>query len=635
MCTLMDQNTQITATFDQFRATAAQEISNLKAGAGTGGMSKGLTLMSAKDFKPTVFSGLRDQDYKPWRKKFITYANLQCTGFPAALEWIENRPDKTDADAIQVLAWEHSAEADPKFWDSLSMTTSDNALIIVESVAKGKGFEAWRCIHERYAPSGGRFELSKMVNVLKRTPCKSMNDLPRAIDDLEKDVNKYNDVTGFSLLPELKLPLLLECLPATHKTELELKYSMGERNYDKIVRDLLTYSKEHKFDHGPRKDPNAMDLDSLQRLARDLDNARRDYQDDIAEAQAGRGNYSEQEWIDHLAQLKPELDETIDWMGKKDGRRPNSTKGTKGGQKGGDAAAVPGGKGWNGQVRERNALIAPPLPGQKDTRTCRWCNNTGHVIKDCRAKADGKPQHPAQIALNRKPLKALDEAQEWEEQGSSEEAMSFEELFAMNDDVICGVCENEFVHDGESTCSGCKSEGLNVINLDAEEMGAMPVNEWDECDDEEDEPAAQRWRQPITSPARTAKEMLRPIMYALTPSESEASNARMVMSPFATSAGARVTPSTAPAFPLTQFPKEQRIVFELDGEPSLREKIESQTVEIRKHFETVTTSPPPGLIDADMPITTMPGHADTVSGVVWVSAADDDSPWGRGAKTTR
>ena len=32
MRTLMDQNTQITATFDQFRATAAQEISNLKAG---------------------------------------------------------------------------------------------------------------------------------------------------------------------------------------------------------------------------------------------------------------------------------------------------------------------------------------------------------------------------------------------------------------------------------------------------------------------------------------------------------------------------------------------------------------------------------------------------------------------------
>ena len=197
-----------------------------------------------------------------------------------------------------------------------------------------------------------------MVNVFKRTPCKSMNDLPRAIDDLEKDVKKYNDVTWFSFSPELKLPLLLECLPATHKTELELKYSMGERNYDKIVRDLLTYSKEHKFEYGPRKDPNAMDLDSLQRLARDLDDARRDYQDDIAEAQAGRGNYSEQEWIDHLAQLKSELDATIDWMGKKDGRRPNSTKGTKGEQKGGNAAGVPGGKGWNGQVRERETL--PP-----------------------------------------------------------------------------------------------------------------------------------------------------------------------------------------------------------------------------------------------------------------------------------
>ena len=87
MQTLMDQNSVITNTFDQFRAMASQEISNLKAAAGRGeGGDTKLTLMSAKDFKPQNFAGLKDLDFKPWRKKFMTYVNLQCPGFRTALE---------------------------------------------------------------------------------------------------------------------------------------------------------------------------------------------------------------------------------------------------------------------------------------------------------------------------------------------------------------------------------------------------------------------------------------------------------------------------------------------------------------------------------------------------------------------
>ena len=298
MQALMDQNANITATFDQFRAMATQEIHNLKA-TGTGASGEtGMKLMSAKDFKPTNFSGLKDQDYKPWRKKFLTYVNLQCAGFRAALEWVEKRGGDIDAQATRELNWNNAAEADPKFWDFLSMTTSDNAQIIVESVEKGRGFEAWRLLHERFAPSGGRFELSKMVNVFKRSQCKNIDELPRAVDDLEKDVKKYNDVTGFKFPEELKLPLLLECLPTSHKSELEMKYTMGQRDYSKVVKDLLTYAKEQRFTH--KKDPNAMDLDSLEKNIRDIDNARREYENDAARAQEGQMEYSQEEWIDYM-----------------------------------------------------------------------------------------------------------------------------------------------------------------------------------------------------------------------------------------------------------------------------------------------------------------------------------------------
>ena len=84
----MDQNAGITSEFDQFRAMVIQEITNLKTAGGgrlSAGMS-GLKLMDLKDFKPQMFSGQRDQEYKPWRNSILTYTNMQCPGFRAALE---------------------------------------------------------------------------------------------------------------------------------------------------------------------------------------------------------------------------------------------------------------------------------------------------------------------------------------------------------------------------------------------------------------------------------------------------------------------------------------------------------------------------------------------------------------------
>ena len=116
MQSLMDQNATITQAFDTFRALATQEISNLKSSGNTGGGGIGtsLKLVDAKDFKPQVFTGQRNQEYKPWRKLFITYANVQCPGFRTALEWIENQKTEIDAIAIDTLNWPHSAEAHPK-----------------------------------------------------------------------------------------------------------------------------------------------------------------------------------------------------------------------------------------------------------------------------------------------------------------------------------------------------------------------------------------------------------------------------------------------------------------------------------------------------------------------------------------
>ena len=138
---LMTQSDKVTAAFDTFRAQATAEINALKtapaSSAGTGGAGGRpleIKLMDLKDFKPTTFSGARDQDFKPWRKRFLTYANLQVPGFWAALEWSEKREGEVTPQDLAALGWARAAEADPALWDFLSLMTSEDALAIVEKV---------------------------------------------------------------------------------------------------------------------------------------------------------------------------------------------------------------------------------------------------------------------------------------------------------------------------------------------------------------------------------------------------------------------------------------------------------------------------------------------------------------------
>ena len=51
-----------------------------------------------------------------------------------------------------------------------------------------------------------------------------------------------------------------------------------------------------------------------------------------------------------------------------------------------------GQKGAETGDRPRNPATAPPLAGEKDQRICHWYLRKGHVMKDCRDKAAGKPK---------------------------------------------------------------------------------------------------------------------------------------------------------------------------------------------------------------------------------------------------
>ncbi len=70
------------------------------------------------------------------------------------------------------------------------MITTHEAQTIIER-NKNNGFEAWRTLMRRYNPRGGRFELDRMNHLLQRKQCKTLTEVPAAVDIFEKESENY------------------------------------------------------------------------------------------------------------------------------------------------------------------------------------------------------------------------------------------------------------------------------------------------------------------------------------------------------------------------------------------------------------------------------------------------------------
>ena len=154
------------------------------------------------------FAGAKTESWKQWAKKVKIYCNSQKDCFRRGLESIELNPDAAvDQRVLSDLNWEHTNTANSKLADFLHMYCAEDALRIVEG-CPDQGFEAWRLLVKRHAPSGGRYELDRMNSMLARKQCKDLSDLPAAIDVLERDFPDLQGNHGHGLPARVEDPFV-------------------------------------------------------------------------------------------------------------------------------------------------------------------------------------------------------------------------------------------------------------------------------------------------------------------------------------------------------------------------------------------------------------------------------------------
>ena len=333
-------------------------------GGSSGHVQRPQQLINVKKFDPKSYEGKMTEDIKPWAKSIRNYCNACRPGFRIAMEWAELQNEPINQAELLSMNWADAIEADTELYEYLQTVTSKEAQILVEKYPM-QGFEAWRQLHKRANPQGGRFQLATVMNLMRRTQVKTIAELPAAADKLEKDIREFEKRAPEKFPEYLKMPLLAQLLPDKVREEVERKFGLGEKDYQKVMDEIVNYSVEQRAVKSGSGGPTPMDLDSLgaelPQAPSEVIDAYKEYTTDLE----GRLAYYEQP------------DVSLDYMGKK-GKgygKKGEWKG-KGGKKGS----------WKGKDKGAGKK------GDTETRVCHWCQKPGHLKMFCTEWWAGKPK---------------------------------------------------------------------------------------------------------------------------------------------------------------------------------------------------------------------------------------------------
>ena len=138
-------------------------------------------LLDLKLMKPDRFSEQRNEAWKPWARNFKAYCNGKSQGFRSALEWAELQATALNNN-FSSCPWAQAQAADAKLHDFLCVTLGGEAGLLAETPGlQGQGFEVWRRLSQKYAPTAGQYEIDSLISLLNPKPAKDLSALPGAI----------------------------------------------------------------------------------------------------------------------------------------------------------------------------------------------------------------------------------------------------------------------------------------------------------------------------------------------------------------------------------------------------------------------------------------------------------------------
>ena len=231
------------------------------AGGGAQKNAKEVSFINVKVFEGGKFSGGSKESLTMWAKKIKIFLNSQHKGMRKALELAEEAANKVNIADLEIPDREFATDANEKLHDFLMTYTAEEALQVVEPYS-GEGFEAWRQLKLRYTSSGGSTEIDRTVRLFSKKACKNMAELPAAIDALDKELKRDEEVSGHRLPDHTKIALLVRLFPEKDEKELKHRWIHNQKDFQRARTDILAVAVAERLEILSRG-VKAMEVDSL------------------------------------------------------------------------------------------------------------------------------------------------------------------------------------------------------------------------------------------------------------------------------------------------------------------------------------------------------------------------------------
>ena len=141
-------------------------------------------------------------------------------------------------------------------------------------------------------------EVDRTIKLFNKKACKSLSDLPAAIDILDKELRKDEDASGHRMPDHTKIALLVRLFPEKDEKDLKHRFVHGQKSFEKVRAEIMAVAVNER-------------LEITTRGVRDMEvDALADHKNQEAE-----DSYTAKEWFDWVQE-----EEQVDYMGKGKGK---------------------------------------------------------------------------------------------------------------------------------------------------------------------------------------------------------------------------------------------------------------------------------------------------------------------------
>ena len=173
----------------------------------------------------------------------------------------EESDQKVVAQDLKGLDWPVAVVANEKLYDFLMTFTAEEALRVVEPYVRD-GFEAWRQLQRRYTLVGGTTEVDRTIKLFCKKACKSLSDLPAAIDVLDKELRTDEESSGHKMPDHTKIALLVRLFPEKDEKDLKHRFVHGQKSFDKVRAEIMAVAVNERLETTTRGAKD-MEVDAL------------------------------------------------------------------------------------------------------------------------------------------------------------------------------------------------------------------------------------------------------------------------------------------------------------------------------------------------------------------------------------